>query len=84
MPQDIIKDRHADMLAAKRTAYQIISILDRFIPDACQREARDFLIEICFKEGVELTSKLMRKEYEAWKQLQIDSLGLSSHSSKPE
>jgi len=72
-----------DMIAAKVTADLIVNLLDRFIPYACQREAWACIAETCYKEGYELTSKLKRKEYEAWKQ-QIDSLGPSYHCSKPE
>lgn len=73
-----------DMYAAKRTADQIVNLLDGFIPSACRREAWRYIAEACYKEGFELTSKRMRKEYEAWKQLQVNSLGLSSPCSKPE
>lgn len=75
---------HHDELAARQTARQIIHLLDRFIPEACQREAQAYVMEVAFKEGFELTSKLMRKEYEQWKKLQLDAFGLSSHSAKPE
>ena len=73
-----------DFYAARQIASQILHLLDRFIPEACREDAYYCMAETFHKEGMELVSKQMRKEYEAWKQMQIDSLGLSSHFSKPE
>jgi len=65
-----------DEAAARQTAHQIMSLLDDFIPRHCHREAFYWIMEASFKEGFELTSKLMRKEYEAWKSLQLNALNL--------
>lgn len=63
------RDRHA----ASRTADQICHLLREFIPEACFRDAWDRVAETCHKEGWELTNKMMRKEYEAWKSLVLDT-----------
>jgi hypothetical protein len=75
---------NTDMHEARRTASQILSILDRYIPDACREDAYYAIAEACYKDGYELTSKLMRKEYEAWKQITLNNSALFSLSSKPE
>ena len=68
-----IQDYHlTDEYAAKQTADKICGCLRRYIPEACYREAWNEIAEACFKEGHELTSKLMRKEYVAWKSTQVD------------
>ncbi len=82
-PQGSIMN-HNDEYAASQTAHQIISILDRFIPDACRKEAWDQVVAASYTEGWELTSKHMRKEYEAWKALTLKGLEPSSPSIKPE
>lgn len=63
-----------DLYAAMRFADSMVSLLHDFIPKNARREARDRLIEISMQEGFELTSKAMRKEYEAWKSTQIEGL----------
>ena len=75
---------HHDEIAARQTASQIIHMLDRFIPEACRREAYDYVLELAYKEGFELTSKLMRKEYESWKALTLKGLEPSFPLAKPE
>lgn len=75
--------RHHDELAARQTAAKITYMLDRFIPEACRGEAYDHIMELAYKEGFELTSKIMRKEYEAWKALTLKGLEPSSLSAKP-
>ena len=82
-PQSKIKDNH-DEMAARQTAHQIMSLLDDFIPTHCHREAFYWIMEASYKEGFELTSKLMRKEYEAWKSLQLKGLEPYSPWVKPE
>lgn len=64
----------SDELAARRTADAIVHLLQDFIPHACQREASLFLANAAFQEGWELTNKAMRKEYEAWKKLTLDTM----------
>jgi len=81
--QGKIKDNH-DEMAARQTAHQIISLLGDFIPRRCHEEALYWIMEASYKEGFELTSKHMRKEYEAWKSLQLKGSGLPSSSVKPE
>lgn len=58
-----------DRMAATRTADQICNLLRDFIPQHCYRDAWDRVAEACHKEGMEFTSKMMRKEYETWKEL---------------
>ncbi len=70
MDQKLAIDR--DMMAARQTATQIVALLDGFIPDRCRREAYQYVLEAAYKEGMEFTSKLMRKEYEAWKALTLE------------
>lgn len=62
-----------DKSAAKQTADLIIYLLDDFIPVSCRRDAWDRVAEACYKEGMELTTKHMRKEYEAIKNMTIDA-----------
>jgi hypothetical protein len=71
--QRLTSDR--DKMNIQRSVSMILHVLDDYIPHACRRDAYDALGEAMYKDGIELTSKQMRKEYEAWKQLQIDSLG---------
>ena len=73
-----------DFQHASQTAEHIIySMLDRFIAPVCRGEAYEHVAEIFHKEGLELTSKVMRKEYEVWKSLQLKGLEVSSPSVKP-
>jgi hypothetical protein len=72
-----------DIYAARRTASQIIHLLDRFIPDACREDAYNTIAEASYKEGYELTSYLMRKQYEEWQKILLE-FGLNSSSVKPE
>lgn len=62
------KDRHAVDISVR----MIMNILYDYIPRACQREAEHKLFDELFINGTELTSNLMRKEYEQWKRTQID------------
>lgn len=59
----IDKDRHA----VGMSVHQILHVLHDYIPHACVREAEDKLFEAFFVNGIELTSNIMRKEYEEWK-----------------
>lgn len=65
---------HTDELAARRTADAIFHLIREFIPIRCEREAWDKLAETAFTEGWELTNKAMRKEYEAWRETQLEFL----------
>lgn len=58
-----------DKMAIRQSADLIAHLLREFIPDHSFKEARWRLYEAFEKEGMELTSKAMRKEYEAWKAL---------------
>ena len=74
--QTAIKAREAldnDCWAVRISVNQIIGILNAYIPRACQVEAEHKLFDALFINGTELTSNTMRKEYEAWKQIQIES-----------
>lgn len=69
-------DHDRDIYQARRTATELYHLLERFIPDACRREMLDYTMEQCYKHGVELTTKAMRKQYEAWQKTQVDMLML--------
>jgi len=62
------KDRWAVQLSVQ----MIIHVLHDYIPRSCIREAEDKLFDVMFINGTELTSNTMRKEYEAWKKLQLN------------
>ncbi len=68
--------RKTDELAARETAHKIMFLLNAFIPEACHKDALYHLAETFYKEGYELTSRQMRKEYEAWKSTQLDFLNM--------
>lgn len=82
-PQSKMIAEDMDMRMARQTASQILGILDRFIPSACREEAYYHIAETCHKQGVELTTKLMRRQYEEWQKLVLEC-GQFSLSSKPE
>lgn len=63
-----------DKFAVQRTVNMVIHLLRDFIPRSCIREAEDKLFDAFFINGVELTTNTMRKEYEQWKKLEIDSM----------
>ncbi len=63
-----------DRWAAHISVNQIMGILNAYIPRACQCEAEARLFDAFFINGTELTSNIMRKEYEQWKKLQLDML----------
>ncbi len=65
-----------DTNKAKQSADQICYALKSYIPDACFRDAVEHMYELFYKNGIELTNKLMRKEYEAWKELSLDKIEL--------
>lgn len=69
----ILKIDH-DREAQRKSIDLIMHLLHPYIPDACFRDARERLYEAFDKDGIELTNKMMRKEYEAWKSLQIEGL----------
>lgn len=61
-----------DILNVSKSTDMIIHLLHDYIAPRCFREARDTLYEAMIKDGTELTTKTMRKEYEAWKNLNLD------------
>jgi hypothetical protein len=65
----IDKDRRAVGMSVQ----MIMHILHDYIPRACYDEAERKLFDEMFISGTELTSNMMRKEYEQWKTLQIDA-----------
>jgi hypothetical protein len=68
-----------DRWAVKLSVQQIMGVLQDFIPRACHCEASDRLFDAFFINGTELTSNMMRKEYEHWKQLQLESMFLQAN-----
>lgn len=69
-----MEDQDRDHLAAKRFADTMISMLRDYIPESARRDAWHLLAKTAFEQKFELTSFAMRKEYEAWKEMQIDAL----------
>jgi hypothetical protein len=67
-----------DRWAAHQSVMLVFSVLRDFIPCACISEAEDKLFDAFFINGTELTSNLMRKEYEQWKKLELNILNLTS------
>ena len=63
-----------DVLAARRFADTIVHMLKDFIPENSRRDAWDMLAKAAFDQHFELTSFQMRKQYEAWRETQIDIL----------
>ena len=52
------------MYSARQSAALLSGLLDRFIPNACRREAHDALMDAFFSEGMELVSIQQRLEIE--------------------
>jgi hypothetical protein len=67
-----------DSLNMRKSVSTILNLLSDFIPNACRGDAEHKLLEAFHNDGVELTSKLMRKEYEAWKELSLDKLEITN------
>jgi hypothetical protein len=65
-----------DRQAVGMSVNMIMHILYDYIPRACQREAEHKLFDEMFISGTELTSNMMRKEYEQWKKLEFNALML--------
>lgn len=63
-----------DQRAVQMSINQIIHILYDYIPRSCIREAEHKLFDAFFINGVELTSNVMRKEYEQWKKVELNTL----------
>lgn len=60
-----------DRMATQISVNMILNILRDYIPRSCIREAEGKLFDAFFINGTELTSNTMRKEYEAWKQINL-------------
>ncbi len=65
-----------DRMAVRISVQQIINLLYDYIPRACIHEVEDKLFDNFFIAGIELTSNTMRKEYEEWKKLELNSMML--------
>jgi hypothetical protein len=65
-----------DKIAVKKSIDLLLHLLGDFIPSSVWPDAKRTLYEAFEKDGIELTSKMMRKEYEAWKSTQIEGLHL--------
>ena len=68
-----------DRWATHQSVMAVLSVLREYIPRACIHEAEDKLFDAFFINGTELTSNLMRKEYEQWKKLELTALMLKPH-----
>jgi len=63
--EDRMTDMTRDMIrmaAARQSAHLIIHELRHYIPEACQREAMDKMLDAFFRDGYELTSIQQRLE----------------------
>ena len=58
----------------QRSVSAIMHLLSEFIPNFCRHDASNKLYDAFHKDGIELTNKHMRKEYEAWKELTLDKI----------
>lgn len=76
---DAIEALDKDRMAVSMTVRQITNLLYDYIPRACIREVEDKLFDAFFINGVELTSNTMRKDYEAWKKLELKGLMLNAN-----
>lgn len=78
--------RDGDEMAARRLADLMLSMLRDYIPENSRRDAWELMAKSALDQGFELTSKAMRKEYEAWKNTQLDVLnhGLGAFMTKPD
>lgn len=72
-----------DKWAVNITVQQVLSILRDYIPDACIRDAEDALFKAFFVNEVELTNADMRREYEAWKKIELNNFMRSPIVFKP-
>lgn len=74
----MLKDRQQnDLMHAMRFADAITHTLEDFIPRSSWRDARERLIDASLRDGLELTSKAMRLEYEAWKRTEIAIMSMA-------
>lgn len=76
---DAIEAFDKDRMAVSMTVRQITNLLYDYIPRACIYEVEDKLFDAFFINGVELTSNTMRKDYEAWKKLELKGLMLNAN-----
>jgi hypothetical protein len=72
--RDTMLNIDQDKIAVRKSIDFLLHLLHDFIPEGCFRDAERRLYETFEKEGMELTTRMMRKQYEAWKSTQIDIL----------
>jgi len=65
-----------DKMAIRKSIDLLLYLLHDFIPPSAFRDAERRLYEAFEKDGIELTSKMMRKEYEVWRELQVDLINM--------
>jgi hypothetical protein len=63
-----------DKIAVRKSIDLLLHLLQDFIPRCAMGDAERRLYEAFETQGIELTSKAMRQEYEAWKSTQLDVL----------
>jgi hypothetical protein len=63
-----------DKMAIRKSIDLLLHLLHDYIPHSAFRDAEKTLYESFEKDGIELTSRAMRKEYEAWKSTQLEGL----------
>lgn len=66
----MMEDRQA--MVYRHSTHLIFAMVQSFVPEACRREAMAAIYDAVERDGLELTSRMMRLEYEAWKKTIID------------
>lgn len=65
-------DRDDD--ARRKSVTLLMHLLDPYLAQSVRRDVMDTLFKAFEQNGTELTSAAMRKEYEAWKRITLDTL----------
>ncbi|KJC51068.1 hypothetical protein UP09_03195 [Bradyrhizobium sp. LTSP885] len=61
-----------DEYQARLFVNQMMAILQDYIPRACHRDMTHKLYDHAIEHGLEMTTKAMRYEYEAWKAVTLN------------
>ena len=74
MPNYLDREAHAEQAVVRKSVDFLLHLLHDYIPDGCIRDAERRLYESFEEGGIELTTKAMRKEYEAWKSTHLEGM----------
>jgi hypothetical protein len=69
--------RQSDLMHARRFADAMTHMLEHFIPRNSRRDAWEFLTDAALRDGFELTSRDMRRQYEAWKRTELEIMSIT-------